>query len=42
VEEFGIQDIDEFVENIPFSETKGYIKKVCDSYEAYKFLYADH
>ena len=41
VEEFGIHDIDEFVENIPFSETKGYIKKVCDSYEMYKFLYIE-
>jgi soluble lytic murein transglycosylase len=41
VEEFGIEDIDEFVENIPFSETKRYIKKVCDSYEMYKFLYIE-
>jgi TolA-binding protein len=41
IDQYGIEDIDEFVENIPISETKRYIKKVCDSYEVYKSLYID-
>jgi len=32
-------DIDEFVENIPFKETKLYVKKVLESYWQYKRLY---
>ena len=36
---YGLEDIDEFVENIPIPETKRYIKKVCDSYETYKLLW---
>ena len=28
-----------FVDNIPFSETKGYVKKVLGNYAAYKSLY---
>lgn len=39
MEEYGIEDIDEFVENIPMQEPRNYIKKVLDSYEAYKSLY---
>ena len=39
IEEYGINDIDEFVESIPVQETKNYIKKVMDSYETYKSLY---
>ncbi|MGB9597728.1 MAG: lytic transglycosylase domain-containing protein, partial [Candidatus Poribacteria bacterium] len=39
IEEYEIDDIDEFVESIPIQETKNYIKKVMDSYETYKSLY---
>ncbi len=39
VEEYGINDIDLFVEAIPIAEPKRYIKKVLDSYETYKSLY---
>lgn len=35
------QDLDYFVEYIPFPETKNYVKKVIKSYNIYKFLYAD-
>ena len=30
---------DEFVEQIPFSETRGYVKRVLRSYAAYQYLY---
>ena len=30
---------DEFVEDIPYSETRGYVKRVLRSYGAYAFLY---
>jgi len=39
VDEYGIDDIDEFVESIPIHQTRRYIKKVCHTYEMYKFLY---
>jgi len=40
MENYGIDNIDEFVENaINLRETKDYVKKVCDAYEAYKSLY---
>jgi len=39
IEEYGIDDIDDFVENIPMQEPRNYIKKVIDSYETYKSLY---
>ncbi|MGQ9610233.1 MAG: lytic transglycosylase domain-containing protein, partial [bacterium] len=39
IDEYGIDDIDLFVETIPLTEPKRYIKKVLDSYEAYKSLY---
>lgn len=32
-------DLDEFIENIPFEETKNYIKKVFRSYHMYKKIY---
>ncbi|MCX7990675.1 MAG: lytic transglycosylase domain-containing protein [Proteobacteria bacterium] len=35
----GYKDIDEFIENIPFLETRGYVKKVMRSYYIYKGLY---
>jgi len=37
----GAADIDEFVENIGFSETRAYVKKVMRSYWEYKRLYRD-
>ncbi|MFA5097378.1 MAG: transglycosylase SLT domain-containing protein [Candidatus Margulisiibacteriota bacterium] len=37
----GASDIDEFVENIGFSETRAYVKKVMRSYWEYKRLYRD-
>lgn len=33
------KDIDEFIENIPFTETRNYVKKVMKSYYIYKSLY---
>jgi len=39
VNEYGIEDMDEFVEKIPIDQTRRYIKKVCHTYEMYKFLY---
>ncbi len=35
------KDMDYFVEYIPFSETRNYVKKVLRSYEIYKYLYAE-
>jgi soluble lytic murein transglycosylase len=32
--------LDEWVEHIPFEETRGYVKRVLGSYAAYKLLYA--
>jgi soluble lytic murein transglycosylase len=31
---------DEFIENIPFAETRLYVKKVLANFEAYKRIYA--
>jgi soluble lytic murein transglycosylase len=33
-------DLDEFVEEIPVEETRGYVKRVLRSYAAYRLLYA--
>lgn len=35
----GNMDIDEFIETIPYDETRNYIKKVMGSYHLYKLLY---
>jgi soluble lytic murein transglycosylase len=35
----GNKDIDEFIENIPYDETRKYIKKVMGSYYFYQMLY---
>lgn len=35
----GASDIDEFVESIPYKETRGYVKKVLESYWQYKRIY---
>ena len=32
-------DVDEFIENIPYDETKHYVKKVFKSYHMYKNIY---
>jgi soluble lytic murein transglycosylase len=40
MDKYGVVDIDEFVENIHIRESREYIKKVLDSYEAYKALYS--
>jgi len=37
--ERGTQPIDEFVEDIPFSQTRGYTKRVIESFLRYRFLY---
>ena len=41
VKEYGLKDIDEFVESIPIQQTRQYIKKVFNSYEVYKALHSD-
>lgn len=38
----GHLDLDEFVEEIPFYETRNYVRRVLRSYGAYKALYGDH
>ncbi len=40
VRRFGLRDADEFVENIPFSETRGYVKSVFENYWNYLRLYS--
>jgi len=37
--EYNFKDIDEFIENIPYDETRNYIKKVMKSYYFYQMLY---
>jgi soluble lytic murein transglycosylase-like protein len=37
--QFGAADLDTFIEAIPFSETKDYVKKVLGNYAAYHSLY---
>lgn len=36
---FGLLDMDEFIEHIPFVETRNYVKKVCRNYQIYNLLY---
>jgi soluble lytic murein transglycosylase len=38
---FGTLDVDEFVEHIPFLETRNYVKKVVSNYQIYAQLYAN-
>lgn len=38
---YGTRDMDAFIDAIPFSETRGYVKKVLGSYAAYRTLYPD-
>jgi soluble lytic murein transglycosylase len=37
----GDRDLDEFVEEIPFEETRGYVKRVLRSFAAYQLLYGE-
>jgi soluble lytic murein transglycosylase len=39
--ERGDLEVDEFVEEIPFEETRGYVKRVLRSYSAYRLLYGE-
>ena len=39
IEKFGSLPDDEFIEKIPYPETRGYVKKVLRNYENYKRLY---
>jgi soluble lytic murein transglycosylase len=38
---FGNLEMDEFVEHIPFLETRNYVKKVVSNYQIYSILYAN-
>ena len=40
LQRYGFTDEVEFVEDIPFSETRNYVKRVLASYDRYKSLYA--
>lgn len=37
---FGNRDVDEFIEHIPFLETRNYVKKVVSNYQIYSILYS--
>lgn len=37
---FGNRDMDEFIEHIPFLETRNYVKKVVSNYQIYSILYS--
>ncbi|MEQ1878420.1 MAG: lytic transglycosylase domain-containing protein, partial [Bdellovibrionia bacterium] len=37
---FGKLEMDEFVEHIPFLETRNYVKRVVHNYQVYRLLYA--
>jgi soluble lytic murein transglycosylase len=39
VNRFKTADLDEFIEKIPFNETKNYVKKVMRSYNIYRQIY---
>ena len=38
--QFGKLDVDEFIEHIPFVETRNYVKKVVNNFSVYKRLYS--
>jgi soluble lytic murein transglycosylase len=40
-EEFGDQDRDEFIENIPYKETRLFVKNIIEHAAAYRRLYPD-
>ena len=39
VDRYGLQDADEFVEKIPYRETKGYVESVFENYWNYQLIY---
>jgi soluble lytic murein transglycosylase len=39
VQRFGFADEGEFVEDIPYTETRNYVKRVLGNYERYQTLY---
>jgi soluble lytic murein transglycosylase len=39
VKRYGLEDADEFVENIPYSETQGYVESVFENYWNYMLVY---
>ena len=39
VERYGLKDVDEFVEKIPYRETKGYVEHVFENYWNYMLVY---
>ena len=39
VSRYGLQDLDEFVEKIPYRETKGYVESVFENYWNYMLIY---
>lgn len=39
VSRYGLQDVDEFVEKIPYRETKGYVESVFENYWNYMLIY---
>jgi soluble lytic murein transglycosylase-like protein len=41
IRERGYAGPEEFVEEIPFEETRGYVKRVLGSYDRYRALYAE-
>lgn len=41
LEQRGDRQLDEFVEEIPIEETRGYVKRVLRSFAAYQFLYGE-
>ena len=42
ISRYGIDEMDEFIEKIPYSETRNYVKKVLRSYEIYERLYGSN
>ena len=40
VRNFGSLDMDEFIEHIPYVETRNYVKKVVRNYQLYSLLYS--
>lgn len=41
IQQFNVDDIDSFVENIPYQETNDYIKKVIRAYRIYQIIYSN-
>ncbi len=40
LDEYGDREIDELVELVPYTQTRGYMKKVTENYARYRYLYA--